>query len=240
MHGVLVDPKALYQRYAQIQARSMRAKFGGSEESWLEAYKRNMASWNALWLKGEFKGEDAVERMWQASRQMVESTLNALELSVEEKDKEWILHQLPYEVGRRCQVCYPEVPSCLSSLAEGELVLSVTSLAMSPYNRGLLEGSFIARYFSYIFGPDTIGLGRKGEEFYGRALARVGLESKECVIVDDNIEGIQAAKSLGTLALLVDREGAEALPDKETARGSADLILPDLRDLPSRLGLREK
>lgn len=203
----------------------------------MEAYRRNMAWWNALWLKGEFKGEDGVERMWQASRQMVDAAFNLLELSIKQEDREWMLHQLPYEAGRRCQACYPEVPSCLSSLAEGDIVMSVTSLAMSPYNRGLLEGSTIAQNFSHIFGPDTIGLGHKGEEYYRRALAKVRLDAQECIIVDDNIDGIRAAKGLGALAVLVDREGAEALPDKETARGLADLIFPDLRGLPSMLGL---
>jgi len=239
MHGVLVDLKALYPQYAQVQARMLQAKFGGSEGRWLEAYKRNMNWWNTLWLKGEFKGEEGVERMWQASRQMVEAILDFLELTVDERDKEWMLHQLPYEVGRRCQVCYPEVSPCLSSLAQVGLVLSVTSLAMSPYNRGLLEGSSIAGYFSHIFGPDTIGLGHKGEEYYRRAFAQVGMKAQECVILDDNIGGIQAAKSLGALAVLVDREGTELSPDKEKARSLADLILPDLRSLPPKLGLRE-
>lgn len=239
MHGVLVDLKALYPQYAQVEARMLQAKFGGAEERWLEAYKRNMNWWNTLWLKGEFKGEDGVERMWQVSWQMVKATLDFLELSVGAEDKEWILHQLPYEAGRHCQVCYPEVSPCLSSLATGEFLMSVTSLAMSSYNRGLLEGSSIAGYFSHIFGPDIIGLGHKGKEYYRRAFAQVGLEARECVILDDNIEGIQAAKSLGALAVLVDREGTEVLPDKEKARSLADLILPDLRSLPSKLGLGE-
>jgi len=229
VHGVLIDDKKLYSTYLKEQARLQSERLGGSLAHWSRVNAQMMERWPDYWRRLNLKGEKGLEELWRGMRQMAVDTLEQMGMPASEPDIEWMLKELPYEVGRLCRASYPEVPECLARLKEQGLIQCVASSAISIHTRGLLEGSGIEGYFAFIFGPDNIGLAEKGQGYYRRALNQMGLGPEECAVVDDSPHSIAAAKDIGLRTVLVDRAG------KLEPLGAADFIIHGLDELAKAL-----
>ena len=236
MHGVLVDERVLFPQYAQAQARLLAARFGQNEDVWLAAYGRMMKQWQEIWRRLDLRAPDGAAQMERAWQKLAKEGFGQAGVELSAEDLAWAVEELPQEAGMACQADFPEVAETLEKLEEMGYQLAVASLAMSSYNRGLLVGSGIVQHFPWVFGPDNVGLAYKCPQYYRRAAEMMGLEPAHSVIVDDNLDGIAAARDLGALSVLIDRgQTPGELPGRDRARKTADLILPNLGSLPQEL-----
>lgn len=231
LHGVLVDASALGPQYGAAQARLLAAHYGGAVPDWIAANRRVVQRAPEIWADLDLRGPtgaDAILEGWTRSL-----LANLREMGIEEdpaRIRAWA-PEVSCQVTRQCAAHYGETPGCLARLRARGLTLAVVSNAHSSHVRGVLEGSDLAQFFDYAWGPDLLGLGTKTTETYRRALAIIGAPATECLIVDDNADGVRAARELGALAILVDRPGARERPGKDEARRLAHRVVPDLTAL---------
>lgn len=82
-----------------------------------------------------------------------------------------------------------------------------------------------------IFSADDVARGKPAPDLFLHAAARKGREPGQCVVVEDSVPGVQAARAAGMRVLgFAARSEAAAL-----AAAGADAVFSDMRELPSRL-----
>lgn len=235
LHGVLVDSSALGPQYGEAQARILAARYGGAVADWIAARQRVTRRWQENWVDLDLDGPGGADALLEGwSRNLLEN-LRAMGIDEDPAEVRRWAPEVSYQVTRQCSVHYGEVPGCLRRLRARGLTLAVISNAHSSHVRGVLEGSGLMQYFDQAWGPDLLGLGTKNTETYRRALEIVEVPAAECLVVDDNADGILAAREVGASAVLVDRPGARERPGKDEARRQAHLVVPDLTSLLARL-----
>jgi HAD superfamily hydrolase (TIGR01509 family) len=238
LHGVLVDSSALGPQYGDAQSRILAARYGGEVADWLAARRRMAKRWQENWADLDLDGPDGADALLEGWTRNLLANLQEMGIDENpEKIRRWV-PEVSYQVTRQCSVHYGEVPGCLRRLQARGLTLAVVSNAHSSHVRGVLEGSDLAQYFDHTWGPDLLDLGTKTSEMYRRALEVVDVPAAECMVVDDNADGILSAREVGALAVLVDRPGARERLGKDEARRRAHLVVPDLTSLLERLKRR--
>lgn len=91
--------------------------------------------------------------------------------------------------------------------------------------RHILEKAGIVDYFSAIVGGDDVERGKPDPSIFLTAAARIGLDPSNCIVVEDAISGVKAAKAGGFFCLGIDRTG------QPWRLEGADMIVKDLGDV---------
>lgn len=91
--------------------------------------------------------------------------------------------------------------------------------------RYILEKVGIADMFTAIVGGDDVDRGKPDPSIFLTAANRIGLDPKACVVVEDAISGVRAAKAGGFFCVGIDRSASPA-----RLKG-ADMIVGDLGDV---------
>lgn len=235
LHGVLVDGHALRPQYGEAQARVLAARYGGEVPDWIAARQRVTKRWQTNWADLDLHGPGGADALLEGWTRNLMATLHEMGIDEDPETLHRWAPEVSYQVTRQCTVHYGEVAGCLSHLQARGLALAVVSNAHSSHVRGVLEGCDLAGYFEHAWGPDLLGLGAKNAETYRRALEVMDVPAAECMVVDDNADGVLGAREAGALAVLVDRPGARERPGKDEARRQAHLAVPDLTSLLERL-----
>jgi beta-phosphoglucomutase len=90
-----------------------------------------------------------------------------------------------------------------------------------------------ASYFDAIVTSDTIRHGKPSPEIFLAAAARAGIPPGRCLVAEDSLAGVMAAKAAGCACLGVSTTQAEA----DLRREGADFVAADFRGLPQILAL---
>jgi len=85
----------------------------------------------------------------------------------------------------------------LSNLKEKGYKLAVCSNSIRKTMDLMLERACIADYLDFYLSNQDVTHPKPHPEIYLKAMEKLGLEPQECLIVEDNIHGIKAAKASG-------------------------------------------
>lgn len=92
----------------------------------------------------------------------------------------------------------------LSRLQHEGYRLAVASNSIRNTVQVMMEKSALMGYLDFFLSNQDVKAGKPDPEIYTKAIARLGLEPQECLIVEDNERGIQAAVASGALVMQVD------------------------------------
>ncbi len=67
----------------------------------------------------------------------------------------------------------------------------------------MMEKSNLARYMDLMLSNQDVSMPKPDPEIYNIAIARLGLKPEECLIVEDNQNGIKAAQASGANVMIV-------------------------------------
>jgi HAD superfamily hydrolase (TIGR01509 family) len=67
----------------------------------------------------------------------------------------------------------------------------------------LFERAAITDYFDFYISSEDVGEAKPHPEMYTTAISRLGFKPEECLILEDNENGIKAAKASGAHLLVV-------------------------------------
>jgi HAD superfamily hydrolase (TIGR01509 family) len=100
--------------------------------------------------------------------------------------------------------------------------------------RASLEMTGLARFFDSVFCATEVPNGKPAPDLFLCAASRMGVEPRECVVVEDSPAGITAATAAGMTAIgFVGGSHAGAQLGEQLTRAGARVIVADLRHLKS-------
>lgn len=91
-----------------------------------------------------------------------------------------------------------EIPGAISlikTLHEKKLTLAVASASNWKYAKSVLEKLEVIRHFSAIITSDMVTKGKPDPEIFLFAAEKINVEPEKCVVIEDGISGMEAAKA---------------------------------------------
>lgn len=92
----------------------------------------------------------------------------------------------------------------LSRLKQEGYKLAVASNSIRKTVQIMMEQSALLGYLDFYLSNQDVKLGKPDPEIYTKAIQKMGLSPQECLVVEDNEKGIQAAKASGAWLMEVD------------------------------------
>lgn len=104
------------------------------------------------------------------------------------------------------QLCKPVFHHqfALSKLKENGYKLAVASNSIRNTVKVMMEKSALIDYLDFYLSNQDVSKGKPDPEIYNLAITKLGLKPEECVIVEDNENGIKAAMASGAHVLKVE------------------------------------
>jgi len=91
----------------------------------------------------------------------------------------------------------------LSRLKAKGYRLAVASNSILPTVRTMMEKADLGRYLDLMLSADDVTQPKPSPEIYQTAMARLGVASHNCLVVEDNDNGVRAARASGAHVLVV-------------------------------------
>lgn len=119
------------------------------------------------------------------------------------KEIENLKQQYFMEVAKASCIPFLQHINMLSRLKEFNFNLVVCSNSIRPTVDLLLELASIKDYFNFTLSNQDVSKPKPDPEIYNIAISRLGLTPSECLIVEDNFNGIQAAQQSGANVFII-------------------------------------
>jgi putative hydrolase of the HAD superfamily len=98
-------------------------------------------------------------------------------------------------------------PALSAMLASIPLRKAIYTNATSEYSWRVMNALGVAGHFDRVVGIEQVGMRNKwSQDAYERALALLGAQGPECLMVEDTVRNLRAAKDLGLATVLVNAE----------------------------------
>lgn len=92
----------------------------------------------------------------------------------------------------------------LSKLANEGYKMAVCSNSIRNTVEVMLQKASLYKYFEFYISNQDVTKGKPDPEMYDLAIKKMGLEPSECMIIEDNENGIKAARASGANVMIVD------------------------------------
>lgn len=92
----------------------------------------------------------------------------------------------------------------LSRLKNEGYNMAVCSNSVRNTIEVMMQKASLEQYFDFYISNQDVRNGKPDPEMYNKAIGRMGLNPKECMIVEDNENGIKAARASGANVMIVD------------------------------------
>ena len=130
------------------------------------------------------------------------------------------------ERARTCQVhVLPGVRELLAALEQAAFRQALASSAPLKNVALILETLDIGRYFAAVVSEADVTVGKPDPQIFLLAAARLGVEPRRCLVIEDAVAGVQAATAAGMRCLAVTTTNAGA------HLAAADRVVPSLTEV---------
>ncbi|MCK5630422.1 MAG: HAD family phosphatase [Nanoarchaeota archaeon] len=117
---------------------------------------------------------------------------------------------------------FPGVKELLQTLQDGGCKLAIASSEWHNHIIKFLSLNCIERYFSIVLGREDIKNHKPDPDVYLRTAKKLGVNPMDCVVFEDSIVGVEAAKRAGMKCIAIET----TFSGKELAQ--ADLVVKNL------------
>lgn len=122
---------------------------------------------------------------------------------------------------------FPGVPQMLRTLKQKNYLLALASSSKKKDIRRMLKENELGSYFTVVVSGEEYKESKPDPEIYNDVKRQLGLNSEECLVVEDSTYGIRAAKAAGLEVIAVDD------PRFSFAQSEADGWIKKVTDLLS-------
>jgi HAD superfamily hydrolase (TIGR01509 family) len=109
-----------------------------------------------------------------------------------------------------------------------QLPVAVASSAHRAVIDIALEATGLDVVFAVVVSSDEVDAGKPAPDVYLLAAERLGIRPADCLVVEDSLNGVRAARAAGMTVVLVPNR---SVPPAPGAREAADLVIERLADL---------
>ena len=214
LYGVLLDHEKMFRDYRERLAELLTGRFGSTPDTWRRAHddawvtyvqRINAADWDARGYADVVDDLDARHLLDMFERAGVTNPpADALAVS----------REFEREAMSRVNARYPDARTAIERLrSAGHRVYVATG--GSETNDAALRGAGLFDLIDRIFTGHSQNA-QKGQSRYWQEIPhQLGVKPRDCVLVDDRLDYLEAAASVGIVALLLDRKAAhrpESMP----------------------------
>ncbi len=121
---------------------------------------------------------------------------------------------------------FPGARELLESL-QGKVSMALASMNNRRVIDHMLNGLQVQEFFSEVLTGDEVTCSKPDPEIFLKSAHKLGIKPEKCVILEDSIFGVKAAKA-GKMACVAVVQGAYSA--KELAKEKPDLIINSLRE----------
>jgi HAD superfamily hydrolase (TIGR01509 family) len=160
----------------------------------------------------------------------VEFFKNKFRLSVSTEEMMRRRAQIAVEFFANRVGLFPSAKEVLQELRQMNLRLAVATSSVSASARPFLDRHQLTAFFDVIITGDEIEHGKPHPDIYLRAAEKLGLPAEACLVIEDALAGIAAAKTANMrVAAIPDRR----FVDPREYEKQADYLLGNLSEIPS-------
>jgi len=208
--GVLLDMGAARLGYRDRVASIFQERFGKDRDRWLRAHD---VAWEAYLQRTREVGWDAGPWAEIVARLDAEWVTRILEEGGEawrpEDPVAWA-RELDFEVLSSINARFPDARSAVERLRASGHRIHVATQGTESSARGALVGAGLVGSFERLFTGDSQDALKSDPRYWSTIPGTLDAPPTECIVVDDCLDYLGAASSVGFLALLVDRTGSHA------------------------------
>jgi HAD superfamily hydrolase (TIGR01509 family) len=125
---------------------------------------------------------------------------------------------------------FPKVEEVLQELRQMKLHLAVATSSLSASARPFLDRHQLTGFFQVIVTGEEVERGKPAPDIYLRAADKLGIPADACLVVEDALPGVAAAKAANMRAVAIpDR----CFVDPDEYEKKADYVLGSLKELPA-------
>jgi HAD superfamily hydrolase (TIGR01509 family) len=199
-----------------------------SEIWWDEVRRAFAASHHRPWTL-----DDRHAVMGQNSRQWAETMRVRLRLDLDPATIEAAVVEAMVERYEREGP--PEIPGATRIVTR--LARRYPTAVASSAHRSVIDAALdalgLASTFGVVVSSDEVAHGKPAPDVYLETARRLGITPGRCVVVEDSINGVRAARSAGMTVVLVPNA---SVPPADGAAELADATIGSLGDLPALIG----
>ena len=179
-------------------------------------------------LIGSGKGIDAWEMIYQRIPEKYRQ-MNFKETFRDYKSKQ-------FDYPPFSEIIFPEVSNVLQELKKEGYQLACCSSSKEDYIQKALEECKISHLFDLVISGHDFALSKPNPEIYLTAMTKLGLDNRQCAVIEDSSYGIEAGKNAKMVVI--------ARKDRHFGldQSKADYIIDDLakiKDVMKKLGGNE-
>jgi HAD superfamily hydrolase (TIGR01509 family) len=128
---------------------------------------------------------------------------------------------------------FPNTKRVLEELRGMKLHLALATSSVSASARPFLDRHQLTKFFEVIVTGDEIERGKPEPDIYLHTAKKLGLAADECLVIEDSLSGIAAAKAAKMrVAAIPDRR----FVDPREYEKECDYLLDDLSEIPALVG----
>ena len=125
---------------------------------------------------------------------------------------------------------FPSVKTTLEQLREMNLHLAVATSSVSASARPFLDRTGIRSFFGVVVTGDEVQRGKPHPDIYLRTAKRLGSSPEECLVIEDALAGVSAAKAANMLVAAIPDT---RFVDPREYEMKADYVLGSLSEIPA-------
>lgn len=126
---------------------------------------------------------------------------------------------------------FPHVVELVETLSFA-FVLAVASGSLRSAIAGVLELEGLRQHFRSVLSVQDVGRGKPAPDLFLRTAEILGAEPSECVVIEDSIPGVQAARTAGMRVMAV----TNTCPAERLRQAGAHAIITDYRQIGEHFG----
>ena len=219
MYGVLLDHEKTFLGYRERLADLLAARFGGSPDAWRQAHDEAFVTYTRRANETDWKSREYGEVVDELDAQHLLEMFERLGVDAKPAEPLVLSRELEREALARVNARYPDARSAIERLrAKGHHVYVATG--GSETNEAALRGAGLASLVDGIFSGHSQHAHKSQAAYWADVPKFVAAKAPDCVLVDDRLDYLEAAASVGIVGLLLDRKGAhrpESMPSYVTA-----------------------
>jgi HAD superfamily hydrolase (TIGR01509 family) len=214
LYGVLLDHEKTFRGYRERLAFLLAARFGGDPEGWRRAHDEAFVAYTRRAHEADWDSRGYGEVVDELDAQHLLDILDRMGVSDPPENPLALSRELERQALADVNARYPDARAAMERLrAMGHRVYVATG--GSETNEAALRGAGLSSLIDGMFSGHSQAAQKGRSAYWADVPKSVGAKPEDCVLVDDRLDYLEAAASVGIVGLLLDRKGAhrpEAMP----------------------------
>jgi len=232
LYGVLLDSERMFRGYREEVARLLSSRYGGDRDAWLRAHDEAFVSYvrhvnDADWDAGRW-----IEIIDRLDADNILEMFDRVGAANHPADPLVLARELEFEGMSRVDARFPDARAAIERVRGSGHKVYVATGASETNARGALTGATLIGLIDGIFSEHSQNAVKARRRYWAPIPTALGVRPDECVLVDDRLDYLDAAASVGILGLLLDRKG---LHRTDSIPQSVQATLRSLAGLPQWL-----